>query len=319
MKIVFMGTPEFARVTLTHLCDSDHELLAVVTGRDQKSGRGQKLLPTACRREAEKRGLQVFTPVSLNEDTLYESLRSLQADLFVVCAFRILPKRLFNLPRLGSINIHMSLLPKYRGAAPINWALINGESETGMTSFFLRESVDTGDMILQEKVAIDQDDSFDTLSARLADRSGPFLLRTIDLIESCQFELLKQNESETSRAPKLGPFDAMIDFGFPAEKVRNFIRGMSTKPGAYTFFRGKKLKVYACAVANESAEFGTRPGTVLEAKKRLLIQCDGSALELLQVVPQGKKAMNGSSFINGYRPEPGEIFGEVSQEADKKK
>ena len=314
-----MGTPEFARVTLTHLCDSDHEILAVVTGKDQKSGRGLKLLPTACHREAESRRLQVFTPVSLKEDALYESLRSLQADLFVVCAFRILPQRLFNLPRLGSINIHMSLLPKYRGAAPINWALINGETETGMTSFFLRASVDTGNMILQERVAIRQDDSFDTLSARLADRSGPFLLRTIDLIESGEFKLLRQNESEASRAPKFGPFDAMIDFGFPAENVRNFVRGMSTRPGAYTFFRGKKLKVYACEVANESADSGIRPGTVLDAKKRLLIQCDGSALELLQVVPQGKKVMNGSSFINGYRPEPGEIFGEVSHEADKKK
>ena len=308
-----MGTPEFARAPFAQLCQSRHELLALVTGRDKKAGRGHRLLATPCKTEAEARGVTVFTPKSLKDEQLYQELKALNPDLFVVVAFRILPERLFALPRLGSINIHASLLPKYRGAAPIHWALINGEKETGLTSFFLKKQVDTGDIILQERFPISDDDTYDSLSARLSAESGPFLLKTLDMIEAGKSQLAPQNDHKATPAPKITPFDAMIDFGFPAEKVRNFVRGMSTKPGAHTFFRGRKVKIYRCAVDDQAGPADTRPGSVLPDNKRLIVQCDSSAIEVQRLVPEGKKEMDGRSFVNGFRPRAGELFGEVSQ------
>ncbi|MBI5267659.1 MAG: methionyl-tRNA formyltransferase [candidate division Zixibacteria bacterium] len=312
MKVVFMGTPEFARRILAHLCDSrEHSVLAVVTGPEKQAGRGRKLLRTACHEEALERGLTVFTPATLKDHELKLSLTGLGADIFVVAAFRILPPSLFTVPPRGSINIHASLLPAYRGAAPINWAIINGERQTGLTSFFLKESVDTGDVILQQKTAILDDDTFDSLYLRLADQAGPFLLETLDLIEKGESKPAVQDDAKASRAPKITPFDAMIDWGFPAEKVRNFVRGMATKPGAYTYFRGGRVKVLACAVESAKAD-GTRPGTILADKKKLLIQCDHSVVQILRLVPQGRGEIEGRSFINGFHPRPGELLGERS-------
>jgi methionyl-tRNA formyltransferase len=312
MKVVFMGTPEFARRILAHLCDSNrHDVLCVVTGPEKQSGRGRKLLRTACHEEALIRNLPVLTPPSLKDVSLRHQLADLQADLFVVAAFRILPPSIFNLPSKGSINIHGSLLPAYRGAAPINWAIVNGEKETGLTSFFLKESVDTGDMILQKRTAISDDDTYDSLHDKLADMGGPFLLETLELIEGGKFKPVIQDDTKVSRAPKISPFDAMIDWGFPADRVRNFVRGMATKPGAYTYFRGSRLKVHACAVTESLSEV-TRPGTILTDKKRLLIQCDRSAVELITVVPEGRGEIDGRSFINGFHPQPNEVLGERS-------
>lgn len=311
-----MGTPEFARTPLACLCTSKHQVLAVVTGQDKQSGRGRLLMPTPCRQEAERRNLPVFTPISLDDNELYESLKALDPDLFVVTAFRILPEKLFNLPRLGSINIHASLLPKYRGAAPINWALINGEKETGLTSFFLKKKVDCGDMILQEKVAIADDDNFDSLYARLSEMAGPFLMKTLDIIESGQCRPLSQENVKASRAPKITPFDALIDFGFPAEKVRNFIRGLATRPGAYTFFRGGKVKIFAVALNDSPTDEHLRPGSVIHNRKKLLVRCDRSVIEILRLLPEGKKEMDGISFINGFKPQTGEVFGEINKEME---
>lgn len=317
MKIVFMGTPEFARTPLACLCASEHEILAVVTGQDKKSGRGRQLMATPCRREAEQRRLPVFTPASLDDDELYASLKALEPDLFVVTAFRILPEKLFNLPRLGSINIHASLLPRYRGAAPINWALINGEKETGLTSFFLKKRVDCGDIILQEKIAIAEDDNFDSLYGRLSEMAGPFLLKTLDIIESGQCRPLPQENVRASRAPKITPFDALLDFGFPADKVRNFVRGMATRPGAYTYFRGGKVKIFAVAVDDTPTDDKLRPGSVIQHRKKLLVQCDRSVIEILRLLPEGKKEMDGISFMNGFKPRAGEIFGETDKNLEK--
>ena len=317
MRIVYMGTPEFARRPFVCLCDSRHTLLAVVTGADKRAGRGHNVLPTPCRQEADRQKVPVFTPASLKDDHLYEELAALEPDLFVVVAFRILPKRLFALPRYGAINIHASLLPKYRGAAPIHWALINGETETGLTSFFLRQKVDTGNIILQEKHPIDVEDTYDTLSARLSAACGPFLLQTLDAIEKNPTAVISQDDSQATPAPKITPFDAMIDFGFPAENVRNFVRGLATKPGAYTLFRGKKLKVHQCQVIDHAAAADIRPGTCLAADHRLVVHCRDSALELTRLVPQGKKEMDGRAFVNGYRPRIGEVFGQILAEESK--
>ncbi|UCG61537.1 MAG: methionyl-tRNA formyltransferase [Candidatus Zixiibacteriota bacterium] len=311
MRIVYMGTPAFACPALEHLHNSRHEIAGVVTGPDKPAGRGKKLTPTEVAQKATELGYNVFKPLSLKEKELIERLDALNPDLIVVIAFRILPPKLFNLPKYGSVNIHASLLPRYRGAAPINWALINGERETGLTSFFLKKTVDTGDIILQQKVLIGDDENFDSLYDRLADLSGPFVLETVEAIEAGSASLSVQDDSQATGAPKISAFDALIDFGFPAEKVKNFVRGLSTKPGAYTYFRGKKLKVLTCRVADSQGDKDLRPGTVVFAKKNLLVQCADSAIEITSLVPEGKKQMDGISFINGFRPQVGEILGEA--------
>lgn len=318
-----MGTPEFAQAILRPLCESSHQILAVVTGPDKPAGRRQKLTPTPVRVEAERLGLPVLTPGSLKDDALFGDLRALNADLFVVAAFRVLPPRLVGLPRLGSINIHTSLLPKYRGAAPIHWAIINGESETGLTSFFLRETIDTGDIILQQRMAITGHDTYDTLHDRLAAMAGPFLLRTLELVERGERQPEPQDESRVTRAPKIHSLDAMIDFGMPADRVRNFVRGMATRPGAYSYFRGEKIKIHECATVLAEVQAGTRPGTILPDRKRLLIICGAvsgqpTVVEITKVVPAGKCEMDGLSFRNGYRPLPGEVLGEIREGVQEK-
>jgi len=321
MKLVFMGTPEFARKILVCLNQSEHEILAVVTGPDKPLPRGNKTTPTPVRVEAEMQGVPVFTPNSLKSKSLYEQLERLNADIFIVAAFKILPKKLFTLPRLGSINIHGSLLPAYRGAAPINWAIINGEKETGLTSFILKEKVDTGDMILQEKTAIGDDENFDSLYARLAEMVGPFTLKSLALLEDENFQPLMQDNKEATPAPKITSENAMIDFGFPARNIRNFVRGLATIPGAYTFYKDKRIKILECREIKDSdgieIKNDTKPGTILSHKKKLIVQCAKSAIELLQLSIPGKKVMDGSSFKNGYRPIEGDCFGEIPEHAEK--
>lgn len=306
-----MGTPEFARTPLVALCESRHELLAVVTGPDKVAGRGHKSIQTPVRQEADKRGLKVFTPSRLKDEALHHSLDQLQPDLFVVIAFRILPETLYSLPKLGSVNVHGSLLPAYRGAAPINWALINGETETGLTSFFLKRDVDTGDLLLQEKTRIEPDDSYDSLSARMSWMAGPFLLKTLALIEQGKKSGVPQDDRKASFAPKLTPFNSMIDWGFPAVNVRNFVRGLCSKPGAFTYFRGKRVKVLEARIAEGPSIPSGRPGTVVPDKRKLLVLCSNSLLELTRVVPEGKGEMDGTAFLNGFRPRPDEVMGDI--------
>jgi methionyl-tRNA formyltransferase len=314
MKLVYMGTPEFARVPLTVLAKSHHTVLAVVTGQDKAVGRGRTMQPTPVKTEAERLGLPVFTPRTLKSPKLRDQLEAFQADLFVVVAFRILPESLFTVPKLGSINVHGSLLPKYRGAAPINWALINGEGETGLSAFYLKPTVDTGDVIAQQRIAIESDDTFDTLYARMAEAAGPFLVDTLDRLENGTLRPSPQDDSAASGAPKLTPEDGLIDFGFPGSLVVNFVRGMSSKPGAYSWFRGRKIKILGARQADEPVGREIRPGTILPHKKRLLVACATSAVELTRLVPEGKKEMDGVSFLNGMRPEAGELFGQPTTE-----
>lgn len=306
-----MGTPAFARANLVALCESGHELLAVVTGQDSRSGRGRQMGQTACRVEAESRGIRVFTPDSLNNSDLARELGELGADLFAVAAFRILPRSLYGLPSLGSINIHASLLPKYRGAAPINWAIIRGEKETGLTSFFLSDRVDTGDLILQEKIQIRESDSFDSLHQRFVELTGKFLLRSLEMIENTSEVRQPQDNNQASSAPKIYPTDALIDFEQSAQKVRDFIRGMSTKPGAFTNLKGKKLKIHVCEKIERLDATAGEPGSIMLDRKRLIVWCADAPLELTKVVPEGKKEMTGAAFLNGFRPQANEKFGVV--------
>ena len=310
MKIVYMGTPDFACPALSTLAASEHEVLAVVTGHPKQSGRGRKIQPTPVYELAQRLGIPTLTPKSLKKPEFAEAIAKLKPDLIVVIAFRILPPAVFSVPSLGSVNIHASLLPKYRGAAPINWALINGEEQTGLSSFFLKKAVDTGDVIVQEALPIRENDTYDSLAARLAEMSGPFLLRTIEAIASGSARPLPQDDSAATPAPKLTRFDAVIDFGFPALKVRNFVRGLSSRPGAYSTFRDKRIKILNAALSDLSVPPLSRPGEIISADRHLAVRCADTALELLQVVPEGRKPMDGHSFINGFHPKTGEIFGE---------
>ncbi len=303
-----MGTPEFACAPLAALHNSQHRIAAVVTGPDKPAGRGKNLRATAVKDQAEKFGLPVLMPESLKSEDFYQELKKIAPDLIVIVAFRILPERIFALPKYGSLNIHGSLLPKYRGAAPIQWALINGDKETGLTSFLLKSKVDTGDIILQQKTNIDDNENFDSLYNRLSQMAGPFLLDSIRKIESEDFKPVRQDESLSTPAPKLKSDDALIDFEKSAVQVHNLIRGLATRPGAFTFFRGKKVKVYASKLSDKTPENSAQPGLILSDKSELLVQCDHSLLELTRLLPEGKKLMDGRSFINGYRPESGESF-----------
>lgn len=317
MKVVYMGTPGFACRPLEALFASEHEVLAVVTGQAKRRGRRGMPCPTDVCCTATDLGLPILTPKTLKSKKLHDQLAELKPDVFVVIAFRILPPSLLNLPRLGAINIHGSLLPRYRGAAPIHWAIINGETETGLTSFFLNEQVDTGNIILRTKTEIKPDDTYDSLYARLSEISGPFLLDTLGTIGNPEFKPLPQDESRATPAPKITAFDAMIDWGFPAEKVHNFIRGLSSHPGAWTLFRDHKLKILRSARTDHPGLDRTRPGTIIPDRKRLLVQCSQSAIELQAVVPEGRKPMDGIAFINGHKPREGEILGETGKEVRK--
>ena len=303
-----MGTPKFACAPLTALQNSQHRIAAVVTGPDKPAGRGKNLRPTAVKEQAEQFGLPVITPESLKSEEFYQELIEIAPDLIVIVAFRILPERIFGLPKFGSLNIHGSLLPKYRGAAPIQWALINGEKETGLSSFLLKSEVDTGDIILQQKTKIDDNENFDSLYNRLSQMAGQFLLDSIKKIESKDFKPARQDESLSTPAPKLKSSDALIDFEKSAVKVHNLIRGLATRPGAFTFFRSKKVKVYASKLSDKTFDISAQPGSILSDKSELLVQCGESLLELTRLLPEGKKEMDGRSFINGYRPESGESF-----------
>lgn len=309
MKIVFMGTPEFARNPLVCLAESKHQVLAVVTGPDKQAGRGRQVVPTPCKAEAVARLIPVLTPTSLRSKDLRNELIGLDPDLFVVVAFRILPESLFDLPKFGSINIHGSLLPRYRGAAPINWALVNGEVETGLTSFFLKKRVDAGDMIAAKKIAIDPHDNYDSLSQKMSEAAGPFLLRSIEMILSGESNPVSQDESLATPARKLEPIDGLIRFDRPVQTVHNHIRGMTSRPGAYVYFRGKSVKIkQARPIAAEQipADSHPDPGMVIPNRKRLIISCSDGALEITSLIPEGRKQMDGVSFINGFKPLEGE-------------
>ncbi len=307
-----MGTPAFARRPLEYLVkNTRHEVLAVVTGPDKQAGRGRKLKPTAVKSAAIDFNLPIFTPDSLKDENFMNQMKRIDADVFVVVAFRILPENLFTLPKFGSINLHGSLLPKYRGAAPINWALINGETETGLTTFFLKKKVDTGNIIYQEKTNIDPAETFDDLYLRLSEMAGPVIEKTLDLIESGTVKETMQDNSLVTPAPKIKPEDCLINWKLPATKCVNFIRGMSSIPGAFTYFRAKKLKILQAKGLGENESTDYRPGQIIGDKKRLVVATSDGYIEILQLLPEGKSKITGGEFIRGYQPGDGEFLGEI--------
>ncbi|MEZ5360095.1 MAG: methionyl-tRNA formyltransferase [Candidatus Zixiibacteriota bacterium] len=300
MNVVFMGTPEFACEGLNALAGSSHKVLAVVTVPDKPAGRGRKVMPSAVKNEALRLGVPVYQPEKLRDESFIAQMAALKPDAFVVIAFRILPKSLYTIPRFGSFNIHASLLPKYRGAAPINHAILNGETETGLTSFFLNKQVDGGDIILQKSIAIDINENFSSLYGRLAELSGPFLLETLEKIARPDFTAEKQPAGETSGAPKISTDDCLIDWSKPANTVHNHVRAFSEKPGAFSYLGAMKVKILATRLDGIDDSPALRPGELAADKKQLLAGTDTEPVRITKIQPEGKKAMDAVAFINGY-------------------
>jgi methionyl-tRNA formyltransferase len=301
MRLVFLGTPDFAIPSLRILIESKHEITGVVTALDKERGRGRKITYSAVKEFALKNNIPVLQPVKLKDQNFIDELKKLNSDVFVVVAFRILPKEVFTVPSKLSFNLHGSLLPKFRGAAPIQWALINGEKETGVTTFILEEKVDTGNVIIQEKIGIDPQDNFGSLHDKLSDLGAEVVLKTVDLIEKGGIEFEKQNDALATPAPKITKEITKIDWNKSAEEIHNLIRGLSPYPGAYFKFDNKIIKVYKSEIIRQSPERNLSAGEIYHDKTRLLVGCGRNLLSLLELQQEGKNRLSVEEFLRGFR------------------
>ena len=301
MKIVFMGTPDFAIPSLQKILLSKHEILAVVSAPDKERGRGRQVTYSPVKEFAIKNNLQVLTPASLKDVEFISQLKILKPDLFVVVAFRILPKEVYTIPVKGSFNLHGSLLPKYRGAAPIQWALINGDKETGVTTFLLEEKVDTGNIILQEKLLIDDEDDFGSLHDRMMMLGADTIMRTIDMIDFGNYSLKKQNDPLASAAPKITKEICEINWNKSAFEIHNLVRGLSPYPGAFFSNNGKSYKVFRTKII-ENCELRVENNKLhfIQSKKEIFVQTKNGVLQILELQPEGRKRMTAEEFLRGY-------------------
>ncbi|HEY3249677.1 MAG TPA: methionyl-tRNA formyltransferase [Ignavibacteria bacterium] len=308
MNIVFMGTPEFAVPALRGIHNSGHKLLSVVTAPDKPKGRGLKLSESAVKQYAMQNRLNVLQPAKLNDPGFVKALQNLNPDLIVVVAFRILPPEVFNLPKYGSINLHASLLPKYRGAAPINWAIISGENQTGVTTFFLKDKVDTGNIILQQKVEITDHDNAGTLHDKLMSVGAEVVLDTIKIIEEDKNKvpLTEQNESIATPAPKIFKEDCRINWNSPAQKIHNLVRGLSPHPGSFTSLNGKQFKIYKTSLTDLAASEDS--GEIIIKENEMYVSCADFLLKIEEIQPEGKRRMSAKEFLAGHKLVKGDKF-----------
>ncbi len=295
MKIVFMGTPDFAVPSLQALIDAGHEIAAVYTQPDKPVGRRQELTAPPVKELALEYGIPVYQPTKMRDGTLAEQLRQLAPDLIAVVAYgRLLPKEILEIPPMGCINVHASLLPKYRGAGPIQWAVINGEKETGITTMHMAEGLDTGDILLVAKTPIGEEETAGELFDRLAPLGADCLKKTVQALAQGRIAPVKQDESKATNAPMLNKEMAVLDFTKPAQDLYNLIRGLNPWPVAVTEFQGKRLKVFAAQVQPGSGE----PGTVLDAQQ-FVIACGQDALRFTEVQLEGSRRMSAEEFLRG--------------------
>ncbi|NOZ61013.1 MAG: methionyl-tRNA formyltransferase [Calditrichaeota bacterium] len=308
MKLIFMGTPEFAVPSLQKLHQSNHQVIAVVTGQNKPVGRGQKIRETQIKLTARELGIPILTPEKLSDASFAEQLQRYGADLFVVVAFRILPPSVFTIPPKGTINLHASLLPKYRGAAPINWAIINGDKETGVTTFFIEEKVDTGEWIFQRKVPIGENETAGELHDKLSQTGAELLLETVNAIEKGAAPRIKQIGKAT-RAPKITREICHLNWTLDAEIVFNYIRGLSPYPRAFSVLRGEELKILQAEIFSDDEQMGAEPGQVVAVQKdRFLVACGKGALAITRVQPPNRRPMFAAEYLRGYALETGEIL-----------
>ncbi len=307
LRLVFMGTPGFACPTLQKLIDRGEEVLAVVTQPDRPKGRGQQLAPPPVKVLAESHGITVLQPAKVRAPEFIEELRTLAPDLIVVVAFgQILPKALLEIPRHGCINVHASLLPRYRGAAPINWCIINGETETGVTTMQMDVGLDTGDMLVKKSTPIDPDEDSSALHDRLAAIGADALAETLDLLHAGSLVPEKQDDALSCYAPMLKKENGLIDWGKGAQEIKNLVRGVTPWPGAFTHLHGKTVKVYLVTVGTGSGA----AGTVLRAEREgIEVACGRGSILIGELQLEGRKRLPAAEFLAGYRIEPGTVLG----------
>lgn len=306
LKIVFMGTPEFAVASLDALINAGYNIVGVVTAPDKPSGRGMHMNESAVKKYAVEKGLKILQPGKLKNPEFISGLKSLTADVQVVVAFRMLPEIVWNMPPMGTINVHASLLPQYRGAAPINWAIINGETETGITTFKLQQQIDTGNILLQQKLSIGEDETAGELHDALKKLGAEVLLETIHLIENGGIKEQIQSEitgkeSEIKHAPKIFTDTCKIDWNNKAGDIYNLIRGLSPHPSAFTYLHDKMLKIYFGK--KEIIHHHLANGNIQsDGKTYLKFACTDGFINCTDIQLQGKKRMKIEDFLRGYKP-----------------
>ena len=298
MKIVFFGTPQFAVFSLQTILNSGHNVAAVVTTPDKEKGRGLKVSESDVKKFAIKKGIRILQPVLLKDPTFLEELKEIDADLFGVVAYRILPREVFEMPEFGSFNLHASLLPKYRGAAPIQWAIIRGETETGVSTFRLEQKVDTGNIYLQKRISIEPDDNFGTLHDKLALIGQDAVMETIEIIERGDYSLIGQDDSTASPAPKITKEVMKIDWSKSSAEVHNLVRGLSPFPAAFFEFDGKVIKVFS---TEDIPDYDSAPLRIHQTKTELIIGCSRGAVKITELQIEGRKRMHTEEFLRGFK------------------
>lgn len=309
MNIIFFGTSEFAVPSLERIAQSRHKVLAVVTRPDRKKGRFQQISAPAVKESALKRGLTVFQPDDLANKEFIDNLKSLKADLFVVVSYgKILKKEILDIPLRFCVNLHGSLLPKYRGAAPVNWTIINGDDSTGVTVIKMNEKMDEGDIISKKEVQIFSYDTAESLFNRLAEEGSALLIETIEDIERGKAQFEKQNDKHATYVPKLKKEDGLINWDKEAAVIENHIRGMQPWPGAYTYLNGKLIKICKVSIYGPS-DSGFKPGEIIGIEKDgILVNTKSGTIVIEQLQPESSRRMDVDAFLAGYKIKPGNFF-----------
>ena len=310
MRIVFMGTPEFAVPSLTALLNSDHRVVGVVTQPDRPKGRGQELALSPIKQLALQHKISILQPLKMKDPAFLDALSAWKPDLITVAAFgRILPKTILDLPPRGCINVHASLLPKYRGAGPIQWAIINGERETGITTMLMDEGMDTGAILLQERTPITPDDTAGTLSAKLAEVGGKLLIETITKLEEDSLVPQQQDHARATMAPLLKKEDGLLDWKLTAEQLANRVRGLTPWPGAYTFAKGNRWTIWLASATGQSGS--AAPGTIQSTTKDAILVATGKGLlAVTELQPANSRRMTAAQYLAGHPLAPGLVLGQ---------
>jgi methionyl-tRNA formyltransferase len=311
LKLVFLGTPEFAVPALEAIAEAGHQIEAVFTQPDRPKGRGQALAASPVKQTAVRLGLPVFQPERVRRAEVVEQLAGIKPDAMIVVGYgQIIPQSIIDIPPLGIINVHASLLPKYRGAAPIQWAIATGETVTGVTTMRIDAGLDTGDMLLEWETAIGPEENALELGARLATAGAALLIETLSALAAGSLTPRPQNNAQATYAPILKKEDGRIDWTWPAQKIFNRARGFLPWPGAYTTFRGQLFHIWRCRPAQSDAPPARRPGQIHVEKRRLYAASgDNTTLELLELQVEGRKRVSAADFLNGIRLSDNEMFG----------
>ena len=304
LRIVFMGTPEFAVGTLKTLVENNYKVVGAVTAPDKPSGRGRQLKQSDVKEYAIKQDIKVLQPINLKDKSFIDELKALNANLQIVVAFRMLPEVVWKMPEFGTFNLHASLLPNYRGAAPINWAIINGETKTGVTTFFIDEKIDTGKIIIQEEVGIHEADTAGTLHDKLMEMGSELVLKTVKLIENNEVHTtIQKNLEDLKPANKIHKETCRINWNNPINNIYNFVRGLNPYPTAWTLLQnnGEEINVKIYLVAKEEASHNIKPGMLVIDKSKIKVAAKNGFLELLEIQFPGKRKMGAKDVLNGYK------------------